>query len=350
MKPHCGRCSRRGKTEQCVYHPAPLTKATTASTSPAPKTSQSSPNQISQNNLQSEGLEYVPVFSPGIRPPTSPVQPLRYNSSSTPSAFTNSLDGLPQLKRFRPNDVSGQMFPSSAISQQEMDLCRPLPDHQVSVDAQSFDMKAGITNHSAVLAENESSIGILPPLIDSSPSSEISRSNIDRGASVLTLLKDLPTLRKYIDKWFSFAGGVVVIEPMVKIYLDGLWSTWHKTLELQKVGDLRAMSEKIWENTSKPVSRLLRRDTTPREFCGNVTGEFIRWEVVGILVTLVSLLAQTLKGKRPNDSPEKPQVELKTRMTYFAHTTNPPWIVLIWLSRCITLLRCASTFATIPGF
>jgi hypothetical protein len=314
MKPHCGRCSRRGKTEQCVYHPAPLTKAATASTSPAPQPSQSSPNQISQNKMQSEGLEYVPVFSPGIRPPTSPMQSLRYNSSSTPSAFTNSLDGLPQLKRFRPNDVSGQVFPSSAINQQEMDLCRPLPDHQVSVDAQSFDMKAGITNHFAVLAENESSIGILPPLIDSSRSSEISRSNIDRGASVLTLLKDLPILRKYINKWFSFAGGVVVIEPMVKIYLDGLWSTWHKTLELQKVGDLRAMSEKIWENTSKPVSRLLRRDTTPREFCGNVTGEFLRWEVVGILVTLVSLLAQTLKGKRPNDSLEKPQVELKICM------------------------------------
>ena len=189
------------------------------------------------------------------------------------------------------------MFPSPVIGQQEMDLCKPLPGHQVSVDAQGFDMKAGITNHSAVLTENESSIGILPPLIDSSPSSKISQSNIDRGASVLTLFKDLPTIRKYIDKWFSFAGGVVVIEPMVKIYLDGLWSTWHKTLELQKVGDLRVMSEKIWENTSKPVSRLLKRDTTPRDFCANVTGANLRWEVVGILVTLVSLLAQTLKGE-----------------------------------------------------
>ena len=88
-----------------------------------------------------------------------------------------------------------------------------------------------------------------------------------------------------------------MIELMVKIYLDGLWSTWHKTLELQKVSDLRVMSEKIWENTSKPVSRLLKRDTTPRDFCANVTGANLRWEVVGILVTLVSLLAQTLKGE-----------------------------------------------------
>jgi hypothetical protein len=296
MKPHCGRCSRRGKTEQCIYHPAPLTKPMTKSTSPTPKTSQSSPNQTSYSVLQSDGLEHMPALSPSFRPPTSPMQPLRYTSSSTPNAFTTSLDDLPQLKRLRSNNLSESAFPSPAIGHQEMDLCKPLPGHQTSVDAQSFDMKAGITNHSAVLTENEPSIGILPPLIDSSPSSKISQSNIDRGASVLTLLKDLPTMRKYIDKWFSFAGGVVVIEPMVKIYLDGLWSTWNKTLEVQKVGGLRMMSEKIWENTSKPVSRLLKRDTTPREFCANVTGANLRWEVVGILVTLVSLLAQTLKG------------------------------------------------------
>jgi hypothetical protein len=97
-------------------------------------------------------------------------------------------------------------------------------------------------------------------------------------------------------RWFSFAGGIVVIEPMVKIYLDGLWSTWHKTLEAQKPADLRLMSEKIWENTLHPMSRVLNRQTTPHEFCANVTGAFLRWEVVGILVTLVSLVAQSLKG------------------------------------------------------
>jgi hypothetical protein len=80
------------------------------------------------------------------------------------------------------------------------------------------------------------------------------------------------------------------------MYLDGLWSTWHKTLESQKPADLRLMSEKIWENTLKPVSRFLHRNTTPRDFCANITGAFLRWEVVGLIVTLVSLLAQSLKG------------------------------------------------------
>jgi hypothetical protein len=84
---------------------------------------------------------------------------------------------------------------------------------------------------------------------------------------------------------------------MVKIYLDELWSTWHKTLESQKPADLRLMSEKIWENTLRPVSRFLNQYTTPREFCANVTGAFLRWEVVGIIVTLISLVAQSLKGQ-----------------------------------------------------
>lgn len=89
----------------------------------------------------------------------------------------------------------------------------------------------------------------------------------------------------------------MVIEPMVKIYFDGLTATWHKTLESQKSSDLKLMSEKIWENTLRPVSRFLDRQTTPREFCVNVTGAFLRWEVVGILVSLVSLVAQSLKGQ-----------------------------------------------------
>lgn len=104
-----------------------------------------------------------------------------------------------------------------------------------------------------------------------------------------------------ISRWFSFAGGIVVIDPMVKIYLEGLRSTWQKVLELQKPAELQMMSERIWDNTLRPVSRILNRHTTPQEFCANVTGAFLRWEVIGILVTLVSLVAQSLKGTPPYD-------------------------------------------------
>jgi hypothetical protein len=88
----------------------------------------------------------------------------------------------------------------------------------------------------------------------------------------------------------------VVIEPMMVAYTSGIWSTWHKALESQRPNDLRLMSQKIWENTLKPAATLMNRDTTVHEFCTNVTGSFLRWEVVGLIVTLVSLLTQSLKG------------------------------------------------------
>ncbi|KAH8712009.1 hypothetical protein GQ44DRAFT_661160 [Phaeosphaeriaceae sp. PMI808] len=94
-------------------------------------------------------------------------------------------------------------------------------------------------------------------------------------------------------------GGIVVIAPMVKIYLEGVHATWGKTLEGQKPADIRLMAERVWDNTLRPVARILNRSTTPREFCRNVTGAWLRWEVVGILVSLVSLVAQSLKDGDP---------------------------------------------------
>ncbi|UPX09743.1 uncharacterized protein EKO05_0000426 [Ascochyta rabiei] len=188
--------------------------------------------------------------------------------------------------------------PDSPLSPQILEEDpKPVLNQIVGTDALEFDKGAAFINHSAVLAENESIVGLSPP--GWTGGSRILQSHIDRGVRVLVLLKDLSSIQKYIDKWFSFAGGVVIIEPMVKIYLEGLWSTWHKILESSKAADLQAMSAQIWENTSKPLSRLLKRDTTPREFCSSVTGPDLRWEVIGILASLVSLVAQSLKDGDP---------------------------------------------------
>jgi hypothetical protein len=79
------------------------------------------------------------------------------------------------------------------------ELNKPLSDGTVREDALSFDNSAGFTNHSAVLAEHELSIGIRPPN-DDSTSISVSQLHIDRGATVLTVLQDLPAIEKYIDK------------------------------------------------------------------------------------------------------------------------------------------------------
>lgn len=277
MMPNCGRCVKKGKSDKCVYHPAPLTKS---GVMPSQRVTKS--DQISSNT---EGDKALYQSQPVSR------------HSPTPSSYVVHLQHTnrpPSFLAFPRSVQSAGSFIASTPTSSTHSPDRQLGDHRIRTDAQCFDNGASFINHYAVLAENEPSIGLSPP--ESAGGSKIPQMHINKGAAVLELLKDLTSIQKYIDKWFSFAGGVVIIEPMVKIYLDGLWSYWHKILGSSKAADLQAMSAHVWENTSKPVSELLKRNTTPHAFCLNVTGPGLRWEVIGILTSLVSLVAQSLKG------------------------------------------------------
>ncbi|KAH9881043.1 hypothetical protein J1614_001536 [Plenodomus biglobosus] len=293
MMPACGRCARRNKSDKCVYHPAPLTKTASASIprhASVESTSPESPGPDTIIDPNDEIHTAITDFNEAharrrtLPQPLPSISHLIEDNSITASESRNvRVNSLPM-------PAERQRQQSGLREQQSLD--------QVSwEDVQHFDNKAAFINDFAVLAENELSIGIQPPMLHNVPVSHVTQSHIDRGAAVLTLLKDFQSIQRYIDKWFSFAGGFVVLGPMVKIYVDGIWSRWHKILEGQKPADLKRMSEKIWENTLKPVSRLLNRHTTPRGFCASVTGEFLRWEIIGLVITLVSLLAQSLKGK-----------------------------------------------------
>jgi hypothetical protein len=80
------------------------------------------------------------------------------------------------------------------------ELRKALLTDSSQVDIVNLDDSAGFISHSAILAENELSVGIQPQNTDISSTTRVSQSQIDRGAAVLTLLNDLPTLQTYIDK------------------------------------------------------------------------------------------------------------------------------------------------------
>lgn len=283
IMPYCGRCLKKGKSDKCVYHPAPLTKSgAKQAPDPAqtPHSMEGPCHPLSEAERTPATAAYVAHLERTSRPTTfpQPPSPVRSYRAATASMPADSLQSPPYQSEFRP------LYSTSVLS----------TEHTVRTDVQAVEDRAAFISHSAILAENESSIGLTPP--DSPSISRISQTQIERGVTVLARLGDLSSLQKYIDKWFSFAGGVVIIEPMVKIWFEGLRSSWHRTLESSKGADLHAMSTRIWENTSRPLSRLLSRDTTPRNFCANTTGANLRWEVIGILVSLVSLVAQSLKS------------------------------------------------------
>ncbi|KAJ4991457.1 hypothetical protein SVAN01_03104 [Stagonosporopsis vannaccii] len=312
MMPHCGRCVKKGKTDKCVYHPAPLTKSAAKSPLQSNQIATSvvveqAPNLPPSRTTQaSTSVDYVAYLQHTNRPTNFSSFATSVHTDSTFTAST------PDSSLKSPSRKPEKLVPMQQVTAE----LRERPEDGIAhLDAQRFENGASFISHSAVLAENEPSIGLSPP---GSCASRVSQAHIEKGAAVLSLLQDLPSIQKYIEKWFSFAGGVVVIEPMVKIYLDGLWSAWHKTLECSKVMDLQAMSAQVWENTSKPLSRFLRRDTTPRGFCTNVTGVDLRWETVGIIVSLISLVAQSLKDGDPvfcsHDAPPVDRAALAVSM------------------------------------
>jgi hypothetical protein len=271
MMPACGRCTRRNKTDKCVYHPAPLTKTATI---PTPEPSDCTSSIVASQDLNATTLSTL-LFPP-------------FDASSAIQSRVTRASSLPAQ-------------PSSNTPPRLDDFRRPLPNDQAFSESIDSQQVTEFISHSAILAENELSIGILPGAQGSEPptSSQVPQTHVEKGALVLALLSDLPIFEKYIEKLFQFLRGIIVIEPMVKIWTSRLWSTWHKVLEAQKTDGLRLMSERLWENTTKPLSRLLDRHTKPRDFVENTTGDNLRWEVVGIIMTLVGILAQSLQDGDP---------------------------------------------------
>ncbi|KAL6711531.1 hypothetical protein ACN47E_004465 [Coniothyrium glycines] len=313
MMPTCGRCARRSKAEQCVYHPAPLTKATSIPTPPSTNSEQGSPIISSRfTPAQQTAFVYPTIHDTATssssllrqvelqQPLPSLVDLLQYNAAPVRETSTSLKEASSGrgARLSRANSVPvlvDTQNQGSGVADQE-----PPPDHQhFRDDALMFDTRAAFINDNAVLAEHEPSIGIQPVLSTRLPKLSVTQTHIEKGATMLTLFTNFPAVQKYVDKWFSYGGGFIVIAPMMKIYTSGIWSAWQKTLEGRRPAGLRQMSEQIWDSTLKPVSRLFDRHTTPREFYTSVTGENLRWEVVGMITALVSLLAQTLKDGDP---------------------------------------------------
>lgn len=171
MLPACGRCTKRNKPDGCVYHPAPLTKASNGD---------AAASEAMTPRINSFAIAFQ---SPSSR--ESAHEPLR--SEPKRVKLTQSYEA--------PQSFAGFAAQPTSYSQDPVDTLR-----KPVTESLSCDDGVGFINQSAVLAENELSIGILPPNEDAVAAPRISQAQIDRGATVLTLFKDLPAITKYIDK------------------------------------------------------------------------------------------------------------------------------------------------------
>lgn len=166
--PACGRCAKRNKPDQCVYHPAPLTKASNG------HTVASDPSSPRVNSFSTA-----------------------YRSSSSREGPHDSLQAA--SKRVKLTDARApQQFLTTIATRSEIHFIDAL--RRPASDFLSFDDGAEFIGSSAVLAENELSIGILPPVSGTVVVTKVSQHQIDHGAAVLKTLSDLQAITNYIEK------------------------------------------------------------------------------------------------------------------------------------------------------
>lgn len=170
--PTCGRCQRRNRPEQCVYHPAPLTKS----------------NRLPTPQASEENDSSSPTFALATADPSVP----------TPATiFTEVPAAQPRVSTA--SNISVQRSPSTPHSQQTVEeLQKPVP--QAHVHQLTAYPSRTFMHHAAILIENELSVGILDSNGDAVPT-VVSRSYIERGAACLTLLRNFSQCVRFIDKW-----------------------------------------------------------------------------------------------------------------------------------------------------
>ncbi|KAL0258267.1 hypothetical protein SLS55_007440 [Diplodia seriata] len=246
VMPTCGRCARRNKQDQCVYHPAPLTRTRSAAT---PRLSGSEP-----------------VLSPPqtASPEAASPRTAQLDSRTTPLPAVDDDANETELQCIASSDVR----------------------HHAGF--------LGSTSYSAVLTENEGSLGLGQDetACHSGANPRISPEHVQKGVEILSLLKDIPIFERYIQRWYTVTQGLITIEPIIKQWMASLWSEYAEVLQDQNLEQLKRLSEHVWLNTDQK----LRSESvkTSREWIELSTAKNIRWEVVGIILCLVGVVATTM--------------------------------------------------------
>lgn len=115
---------------------------------------------------------------------------------------------------------------------------------------------------------------------------------IQRGADVLALFQDMPRYRRFTQRWFDIDEGSMVLQSVFRIWQDEMWNVHRDTLTEARPDQLYALSELIWRNTRRPVE--LHGQMTSSEWAMAATGMNLRWEVIGMILALVGLVAVNL--------------------------------------------------------
>lgn len=150
----------------------------------------------------------------------------------------------------------------------------------------------GPTSYSAVFTENPQSLSVITEPYDQDESQRlppVSAEKIQQGAEVLAMLRDMPIYKRFTARWFDITDSIVVTRPVFQLWMDEIWSEFGRLLQEGDADQLRSMSEMVWRNTRKPLK--VHGQMTAAEWARSASGRCLRWEVVGIILSMVGLIA-----------------------------------------------------------
>lgn len=157
----------------------------------------------------------------------------------------------------------------------------------------------GSSAFSAIFTENQRSLGIEDeePERSSSPS-PVSPEKIHQGAEILTLLKDMNVFTVFLQRWFEFADSITMPRPVYAVWIEGISHRFgHMLTNFKDVKDLYSMSELLWRNTQQSIP--MDGDTTSMQWASLHTGDYLRWETVSALFSVIVIVSLELSDWDP---------------------------------------------------
>lgn len=291
--PVCGRCARRNKPDQCFYHPAPLTKTRSSPAPQRPLSTARRPSSFSSRPVTDERHNH------GLASP--PVSNTPSNHSIDISAF-RSANGTPHNQPLFTQSPALRSNLPAPTTEEDRFSAASIPYTGPESASMSFrDSKSGFlgpTSYNAVFTENPGSLSVITEAVDVDEHSRLPAVTVDKiqqGAEVLSMLSDIPTYRTFTQRWFAISpDGYIILQPALRIWIDELWSEFGTLLQEGKPEDLYGLSELVWRNTRRPFK--IHGQTTAREWARSSSGRNLRWEVVGLILSIVGLIATNLSN------------------------------------------------------
>jgi hypothetical protein len=119
---------------------------------------------------------------------------------------------------------------------------------------------------------------------------------VRKGANVLFHLRDLEMLNSLLQKWLSLGDGYVIFGPIYRIWMRDISEYLGPVLgQVTSPDELLNMSLMLWQNTRMPVES--NGETTAREWARRTSGQYLRWEVVGLLFSAIGIVSGSLSNR-----------------------------------------------------